>query len=375
MSLLELVQYATLVVLVLDAVGVGTLIVLKAVNRRRRLATERRKREYMRLISRHVAFEYCTDPIPADAARDPAFIDAIIDFRNVLAGSELANLERLISRHGVVRRLIKDLSSPWKVKRLRAAMALAEIGGDETVDVLLAHLDDREPEIRVQAARGLGRIGWTPAIDEIVSRFGRVSPWVRARFADTLIGFGADATWPLVAYVMVNHRHETAGPVAAIRTLAAIGDAQAVKPLMDVLETATDTEVTIAALDALGSLGHPMAAPVMRTAATNPDWRIRAKVVTALGQVGDVGALEVLATALTDESWWVRRNAAAALGAVPGGLDRLYEAVAGDDRFASDAAMEALVDIGELTAARMRMEGGIAAPRDLALISHVEAHA
>jgi hypothetical protein len=66
---------------------------------------------------------------------------------------------------------------------------------------------------------------------------------------------------------------------------------------------------------------------------------------------------------------------AAALGTVPGGLDRLYEAVAGDDRFASDAAMEALVDIGELTAARMRMEGGIAAPRDLALISHVEAHA
>src|SRR5690606_11271757 len=121
------------------------------------------------------------------------------------------------------------------------------------------------------------------------------TPWVRARFADTLVGFGAAATWPLVAYVTVNHRHETAGPVAAIRTLAAIGDDQAVKPLMEVLHSARDPEIAIAVIEALGSSGNPLAAPALRDSMRVADWRIRAKAATALGQVADTQALDVLA--------------------------------------------------------------------------------
>ena len=74
MTLLESIQFATLAVLVLNALGVAALIILKGVNRARRRRAEARKRSHMRLISRHVAFENCTDPIPRDAATDPAFI-------------------------------------------------------------------------------------------------------------------------------------------------------------------------------------------------------------------------------------------------------------------------------------------------------------
>src|SRR5690606_13823114 len=184
MSLIEPIQFATLVVLVLNALGVAALIILKAINRSRRRRAEARKRSHMRLISRHVAFEHSTDPGPAKAATHPAFIDALIDVRNALAGSDLENLERLVARHGVVDELVSVLRRSFpKVKRLRAAMALAELADDEAAPVLLEHLDDREPEIRVQAARGLGRMKWTPAIDAIVARFGMETPWVRARFA------------------------------------------------------------------------------------------------------------------------------------------------------------------------------------------------
>lgn len=374
MSLIEPIQFATLVVLVLNALGVAALIILKAINRSRRRRAEARKRSHMRLISRHVAFEHSTDPVPAKAATDPAFIDALIDVRNALAGSDLENLERLVARHGVVDELVSDLRRSFpKVKRLRAAMALAELADDEAAPVLLEHLDDREPEIRVQAARGLGRMKWTPAIDAIVARFGMETPWVRARFADTLIGFGSAATWPLVAYVTVNHRHETAGPVAAIRTLAAIGDDEAVKPLIEVLHAGADPEVAIAVIEALGHLENPMAAPVLRSATRDADWRIRAKAVTALGLLADTESLEDLAAALHDPEWWVRRNAAAALGVIPGGLDRLYEALTGRDHPASEAAIEALVDIGELAAARARIEEGTGRTRDHDLISVAEA--
>lgn len=373
MTLLETIQYTTLVALVLNALGVASLIVLKAVNRARRRRAEARKHQYMRLISRHVTYEHCTDPIPPEAATDPVFIDALIDVRNALAGSDLASLERLMSRHGVVQKLTHDLEASFpRVRRLRAAMALAELGGEDTVPVLLDHLSDREPEIRVQAARGLGRVKWTPAIDEIVARFSIETPWVRARFADTLVGFGAAATWPLVAYVTVNHRHETAGPVAAIRTLAAIGDDQAVKPLMEVLHSARDPEIAIAVIEALGSSGNPLAAPALRDSMRVADWRIRAKAATALGQVADTQALDVLAVALTDHNWWVRRNSAAALAAIPGGMDRLFDALAGSDPYAADAAAEALADVGELSAARSRVETGAAMPRDHELVAHAE---
>ena len=185
MSLIEPIQFATLVVLVLNALGVAALIILKAINRSRRRRAEARKRSHMRLISRHVAFEHSTDPVPAKAATDPAFIDALIDVRNALAGSDLEKLERLVARHGVVDELVSDLRRSFpKVKRLRAAMALAELADDEAVPVLLEHLDDREPEIRVQAARGLGRMKWTPPSTPS-SPGSAWRPRGCARFADT----------------------------------------------------------------------------------------------------------------------------------------------------------------------------------------------
>lgn len=376
MPLLDAIRFATLAVLVANTLCVAGLIVLKAVNRSRRLRKEAAKSSHMRLISRHVSFDHCTDPIPDDAASDPAFLEALVDVRNALAGNELERLERIMDRHGVVDRQVAHLQAEFpRARRLQAAMALAELGGHSTAPVLVAHLDDREPEVRVQAARGLARMRWTPAIDEIVSRFGTETPWVRSRFADTLVGFGSAATGPLVAYVRINHRHETVGPVAAIRNLAAIGDDQAVRPLMELLGTDPATEVRIATIEALGLLANPMSAPALRAEARHADWRIRAKAATALGELRDTGSLDLLANSLTDPAWWVRRNSAAALAAIPGGTALLYEALSSADRFAADAAAEALVDMGELAASRQRQAEGSGGSRERALIGHMEARA
>lgn len=90
------------------------------------------------------------------------------------------------------------------------------------------------------------------------------------------------------------------------------------------------------------------------------------------GSSETAGPLDLLAAALTDPAWWVRRNAATALALIPGGTARLFEALAGADRFSADAAAEALLDSGELAAARMRQHDGVAQPRDLVLIGHME---
>jgi HEAT repeat protein len=257
-------------------------------------------------------------------------------------------------------------------RRLRAAVSLAEIGDESTARVLVEHLSDREPEIRIQCARGLVRIKDTAAIDAILERFDLEEPWVRARFADTLVGFGSKATWPLVAYIRVNLRHsDNDGVVEAIRVLGVIGDRDVGPTLAGVLRVASDPEVLIATIEALGLVGGPLAIRPLRAAVQSADWRLRAKAATSLGQIGDPSVNPLLARSLEDANWWVRRNSAAALAALQGGTDLLHHALSSDDEFARDAAAEALADCGVLAAAREREERGAATAEDAALLAHM----
>jgi HEAT repeat protein len=372
MTGVERARIAVLIIFSVDALMVIGLIALKTIHRRLAQSHERRRSGYVALISRHIAYENCTDPITRETAEDPAFVDALIDVRNAVVGPEAEIVHQIVDRYGVAKRLSRHLRSDfWLGRRLRAAVALAEIGDESSAETLTAFLDDPEPEIRIQAARGLGRMRWKPAIDRIIARFSIETPWVRARFADTLIGFGREATSPLIAYVRANHRFEQAGSVSAIATLAAIGDDQAVEPLIELLQSAEDTEVKISTVEALGYVGGAMAAPALRSIFKDRDWRVRAKAATALGEVGETASIGALTAALRDQNWWVRRNSAAALVRISGGIDALYRALGDDDPFAADAAAEALTDHGELMRARERVQSGQATDDDIALLRHM----
>lgn len=368
------VQYAALVVFVINVVLMMGLIALKSTHRARDLNALTRRSEYRRLLSRHIAFENCTDPITPAMLSDPAFIDALLEVRNALSGEQGRSIRGIIDRREVTTHQVARLRSRFPLgRRLRSAVILAELGDTSSVDALMEHLDDREPEIRIQAARGLARMKWTPAVEALVTRFGGETPWVRTRFADTLAAFGAGATWPLIAYIRVNHEFDHEGPAAAIRALATIGDDQAAKPLMEILHETTNPEIKLAAIETLGSLGSPIAVPTLQAVARSDDWRIRAKSMTALADIGDPHCLDVLSKSLNDREWWVRHNAAEGLAHVRGGLDRLYDALVGEDRLAADAAAEALADSGELAAARQRETSGNAHIRDRQLLTYMGA--
>lgn len=357
MPVIELAQLATLIIFSVNSLLLAALILLKVVHRARVRSHDRRRERYVELLSRHIAFENCTDPITSEMAEDPAFLDALIDVRNAVAGSELRTLRNIVRRHGVIEHQIRKLESPFPLgRRFRAAVALAEIGDETSAHVLEQHLTDREPEIRIQSARGLGRIRWTPAIDKIVQRFSVEIPWVRARFSDTLTLYGPAATWPLLAYVRINHRYESVGPALALRTLAQIDDLQAVQPIIGILNDADDLEVEIAAIEALGDLGSPEAQSHLSERLDSPSWELRAKAATALGDIGDPASIELLVRRLRDPNWWVRRNSAAALAKLDGGIEALYAMLGDEDPYAADAAAEALTDAGELLIARERTE-------------------
>jgi len=352
-------QSAVILIFSVNAILLMALIALKVIHRRRMKRHEGRRKEYLGLLSRHMSFENHTEPITEPIAEDPAFLDALIDMRNAITGDDITTLRRIVNHHGIIERQMRHLDSSWLLgRRLRAAVALAELGDETSADMLIRHLDDREPEIRIQCARGLGRIRWTPAIDQIVSRFGKEIPWVSTRFSDTLVGYGTRATWPLLAYIRINHRFETEGAVLALRTLAQIQDDEAVGPLLGILAETSDLEVQIATVYALGEVGSPQALNALDSLLDSGEWALRAKAAGALGGLGDAAAIPRLVNSMRDENWWVRRSAAAAVARLPGGTDALYRALDDDDQFAADAAAEALTDIGELVSARRRADEG-----------------
>lgn len=364
---------AVAVVLIVDAALLVGLVTLKAVHRRRAELRKLRRAAYVATLSRRLASKEATDPIDGRAAEDDAFLDALIDVRNIVTGHEIETLAGIVDGLGLARRQEARLRSRFPLgRRLRAAVSLAEIGDESTAPVLIEHLSDREPEIRIQCARGLGRIQHTAAIDAILERFDLEAPWVRARFADTLVGFGAKATWPLVAYIRVNLRHhDNEGVVEAIRVLGVMGDREVGPTLAGVLRVASDPEVRIATIEALGVVGGPLAIRPLKDTFRSPDWRLRAKSATALAHIGDPSINTLLAKGLEDANWWVRRNSAAALASLPGGADLLLQAVGSDDQFARDAAAEALADCGALAAARERQEMGLTSAEDRLLLAHM----
>ncbi|HEX2403769.1 MAG TPA: HEAT repeat domain-containing protein [Acidimicrobiia bacterium] len=364
---------AVAVVLIVDIVLLLGLVTMKAVNRRRAQSYKRRRASYVTTLSRRLALPGSTEPIGARATDDDAFLDAVIDLRNIVTGHEIVTLAGIVDGLGLARRQEARLRSRFPLgRRLRAAVSLAEIGDETTATVLIGHLSDREPEIRIQCARGLGRMQHTAAIDAILERLDLEEPWVRARFADTLIGFGAKATWPLVAYIRVNLRHRNNdGVVEAIRVLGVIGDRDVGPTLAGVLRVASDPEVRIATIEALGVVGGPLAIRPLKATFRSTDWRLRAKSATSLAQIGDPAVNSLLARGLQDANWWVRRNSAAGLASLQGGNDLLIEALGSDDPFARDAAAEALADCGVLAAARDREETGLATAEDRLLLSHM----
>ncbi|HEY5890442.1 MAG TPA: HEAT repeat domain-containing protein [Acidimicrobiia bacterium] len=373
MTAIEAAVVGVVVACTIGLVLAIAVVALKWAHRRRVHSHEIRRREYLRMISAHVVQSGSIPVVSAQEAEDDAFIDAVIDVRNTIAGSPDDALNGLVDSSGLTRRQAGRLRSPFPLgRRLRAAVSLAEIGDRGAARVLLAHLSDREPEIRIQSARGLARMRYVAAIGPILARLAEETPAVRSMLAEALVAFGRDAAWPITAFIRAHHKDPViTGIPEAARAIGTIGDSEVGNALSELLFEIEDVEILLALIESLGYVGGPHAVRPLRRTLASEDWRLRAKSATALGEIGDPSVNPILFSGLRDQSWWTRRNCAAALSVLPGGIGWLYDGLISHDEFARDAAAEALADCGELAAARDRVDAGVSRPRDLQLLNYM----
>lgn len=268
-----------------------------------------------------------------------------------MAAQEVSQLElavRLDVIHeleeaGVITRYLRHARSPMKWTRARALRILGELKVPSSVPALLGALEDKDPDVRNVAARALGRMKLQAAEEALVECLGKSDPSVSARIAAICIEMG-----PRTAPLLIRSLREGTPKARfwSARILGEIRDQRAARSLGDaVLDKEPD--VRSASVWALGMIADRASAQIVEPLLEDPVWYVRAHAAEALGRIGDPNAIPKVAEGLRDRSWWVRKNALDALVRIgEPSKAALLRTLHGDDRFAHECAVEALMTLG-----------------------------
>ncbi len=293
-----------------------------------------------------------------------------------------------------VQDLIEALEDVDDATREEAAKALADLGDPNALEELLTAIEDDYWAVRVQIGWALAKIGGERAIDGLIVLFNDSMMEVQAEAVLAMASMGQNTVTKLIT-CLKDERWRVREQAA--KSLGLLKDSQAVQGLMIVAGRDRDGAVKSAAAEALGRIGDSKAVPtliklfkdtskiVRETAGTallyigedsipalietlkDPHFVVRCHGVRALGgmttdyQMGkawttDSRVVDALIVALKDDDRAVREDATIALGIIgdPKAVEGLIEAM--KEGAVKRHAISALGMIGDARALRPVMD-------------------
>lgn len=234
--------------------------------------------------------------------------------------------------------LARQLRSRVAVRRATAALLIGTVSLAGASEMLEPVVDDGDGDVRLVAVRALAAVADRRAAEALIATLatGRLE---HERVIERLA-----ARWavPTILDVLAVEVGTPAVRASLARALGLAGDQSAETALRAMLRSG-EVEERVGAARALGTAGSPASAPDLEAALVAPDWPLRVQAARSLGLLGAERAVPALAQRLGDPAWWVRSAAAEALAMLgQPGHAALRAALAGDDRFASQRAQEAL---------------------------------
>jgi HEAT repeat protein len=329
-------------------------------------------------------------PLPREA------VEALLDLRDALVGTEGERVEWLVRRYDLGEDLLRraravdragaprrasSLRRRRLASRLEALEALAKARIPPAVDPLIGLLADREPAVRVMALRAVART--LARLPEGADRAGAAGRFVAAiGTADVPPGAIEESLLllegagpPVLHRLLAAAQPEGPDPeepeetrldeVRLARVIDAVGRLKVVTLADQVAPFGShpNPEVRAAALRALGSVGvlPPAARQAAAQALTDPVEYVRVQAARTASLLSREEARRALWELLGDGSWWVRRSAAR--GVLELGRDgpRVLEQAGSShpDRYARHMALQVLLEEGHLDAARARRLRGV----------------
>jgi HEAT repeat protein len=320
----------------------------------RRWHRGRQERRRARIVEplRQVLIRLVTDPTGDDPSLEhqtllatpsrtwQALEPTVLDMLRKVRGESRQRLVDLVVAQGTVDRMRRRSRGLGAVRRAHAAELLGLLGQLESRDDLVRLLADRDPEVRLVAARALGELGDPTAAGPLLQALARDRSVPLRVVARSLARLGPDAASALVAGL--------ASEDAVVRAVCAeisglLGVTAAQPALFAVMDAERDDDVRIRAARALGRIGLPSALPALvRATDSSRPMALRAVAARALGDLGGPGPVDFLEVLLGDPDHKVSTNAGQAMCRIgAAGLARLRQ-VADRPGDAGDCAREAI---------------------------------
>ncbi len=236
--------------------------------------------------------------------------------------------------------------------------------GSAAVEPLLSVLNDKHANVRAGAARALGKIGDTRALNALIFRLRHdEDPEVRKSAVWALHMGGAQAVIPLIEGLRDPDEWVRFG---AVIVLAKIGR-PAVAPLIHALQDRLPL-VRANAAETLGRIGDPMAAEALATALKDKDAEVWQQAAVSLGRMRDARAVKALIRVVKSRDSGLRTKAIKALGNIRDirALDPLIDVIYFEqDRWMRLFAIEALGRIDDIRALEVLVDAAYDDSRDV----------
>jgi HEAT repeat protein len=264
----------------------------------------------------------------------------VVSMVRKLRGDARAALVDLLDRRGTIERHTRRLHDHGAVRRARSAELLGLLGDHAPraeLERMLA--TDRDPEVRIVAARALGEIGHPGSAGPLVDAVSGPRAVPLRIVARSLARLGPAAA-PVLVQAMSSI--EASARAVAAEILGLGGAVTAVGVLASHATHDPDDDVRIRSARALGRIGVPSALAVLgRCVAVDEPQALRAVAARAIGEVGGPEAVRLLVPLLDDADHRVASNAARALsGLGPRAVETLQRTAASGTagaRYAAEA--------------------------------------
>jgi HEAT repeat protein len=305
------------------------LLILVLVVRRSYAARHARARRLLveRLRPAAIAFVEADEPQPAPELHGleaEVFAALLGDYARLLRGPAWERIAAYFEATGGVDAELRHLHSRRGWRRAIAAYTLGQMCATRVVPELLAALDDRIRDVRMAAARSLGRLGAVEAIEPLVASAvsGRVPREVAGL---ALLDLGPAAVPRLAELTRDVEPAVRSGAVELIGLVGAAGDAE---PLLDHLRDPA-ADVRAASATALGRLGAGEARDALVRTLRDRLPTVRAAAAGALGHTGGRTAADALLPIARADAFEPARAAAGALARID--PDRVVQAASEED--------------------------------------------
>ena len=287
-------------------------VAIARAGRRRRLLLDR----YRDAVVEFVGLDVDRPPPPLTGLRTAeqrsAVAELLAEYTGTVRGESRSRVAAFVTEQGYAAAAERDLHARQSWRRGMAAKTLGDFGVAASVGRLADTLRrDARPQVRVSAARALGRVGDAEATADLIDACaaGSVPAGI---VAQALLDIGEHALTQLLGAIASTERGVREVACRVVGLMGAGADPGVIAALQSAATTDAEPSVRAVACEALGRVGGLDAAVAVAAATADTEASVRCAACDAAARLAAPEAGAAVARALDDSEPEVRRAAARA---------------------------------------------------------------